>query len=190
MRLQGPLLSRDQAAVSIVYYRLGIKLIECLQFEVVHGQAQIGELGLGGGVSQARFHPFGRAVEAFTQGPVHIGIAQFAKQSPDFFRSSPGLPDQPQCGRKGDPAGLRVLEHAALEHPTLPRPVRVDPAGAILAQGRARLGKTCDRLPAARKRDRQPEPLQFSDIVLRFEFDEVEKRPVAAQAACAAEVFA
>jgi hypothetical protein len=129
-------------------------------------------------------------VESLAQGPVFVGIAQFAQQSPDFLRSSPGLSDQPQRGREGDPSHLRVLEHAALENAALRWPIRVDATGAILAESRARLGKAGDGLLPARKRDRQPQHFQFLDIVTRFEFDEVKKRPVAAQPAREAEFFA
>ena len=72
-------------------------------------------------------------MESLAQGPMFVGIPQFAEQPPDFFRSSPGLPDQPQCGGESDPASLRVFENAALENAALRRPIRVDPAGAIRA---------------------------------------------------------
>jgi hypothetical protein len=55
----------------------------------------------------------------------------------------------------------------------LVRSIRVDPAGAIPAEGRARLGKASDGFPAPRKRDRKPEALQLLGIITRLEFDEV-----------------
>jgi hypothetical protein len=173
-------LKTTQAGVSIMCDGLGIKPVESLQFEVVHRQAQIGELGLGGVIGHARFQPLRGAMESLAQCPVFVGIAQFAEQSPDLFRSSPGLSDQPQCGGKSDPARLRLLEHATLENATLRWPIRVDATRAILAESRARLGKAGDGFLPPRKRDRQPEQLKFLGIVARFEFDEVEECPVAA----------
>ena len=157
---------------------------------MVHSQTQIGELGLGCVIGQARFQPLGGAVEPLAQGPALVGITQFAEQSPDFFRSPPGLCDQLQGGGESDPARLRVLQDAALKHAALRWPIRVDATGAIRAQSRARLGKAGDRLLPARKRDGQPEPFQFPGIIIRLQFDEVEKCPVAAEPARAAEIFA
>ena len=129
-------------------------------------------------------------MEALAQGAVFVRVAQFAQQPANLVRPSPGLFDQRQGGGERDAAGLRILEQPALERATLPRTFRVHPARAILAQGRTGLRKAGDRRLAARKGNRQPERFQFPGVVTPLEFHEVEERPVAAQAARAAELFA
>jgi hypothetical protein len=172
-----------------VGFGLGIKFIERLQLEMVHHQAQIGELGFRLGVGVSKFQAVRHAMEAFAQSAVLLRVAQLAQQLAGFFRAPAGLFDQPQRGGERDPARFRVLEHAAFEHPALPWPICVEPAGAICAQSRARLRKPGDGRLAARNRDRQPERFQFRRIVARLEFNEIEERTVAAEPACAAELF-
>jgi hypothetical protein len=119
-------------------------------------------------------------VEALAQRAVYVGVSQFAQQPADFVRSSPGLSDHPQSCSESDPASLRVFENAALENAALPRPIRVNAARTILAEGRARLRKASDRRLAAGNHYRQPQSLQFRSLVARFQFDDVEQRTVAA----------
>lgn len=174
---------------SDVRFGLGVEPGERLQLESVNQQAQIGEPGLRGGVRSARLQAFRRAVEALAQRAVFLGVAQFTQQPPDLVGSPPGPAHQTETGGERDAPRLRILQYAALEHATLPRPVRVKAAGAILAERGARLRKASDWLPAARNPDRQPESAQFGGIVTRFQFDGVEQRSVAAETARAAEFF-
>ena len=88
-------------------------------------------------------------MEALAQGAVFVRVAQLAEQTANVVRPSPGLFDQRQGGSERESAGLRVFEQAALERAALPRPLRVQLAGAILAQGRTGLGKASDGRLAA-----------------------------------------
>jgi hypothetical protein len=129
-------------------------------------------------------------MEAFAQGAVFVRVAQFAQQPANAIRPPAGLFDQGQGGGERDSASRRVFEQPAFEGAALPRSRRVQPAGAILAQGRTGLGKAGDGCLAAGKGDRQPERFQLRGIIGRLELDEIEERAVAAQAARAAELFA
>lgn len=128
---------------------LSIEFVVRLQFEPVNHQAQIGELGTRTLVDGAGFQAVRHAVETFAQRAVFLGVAEFPQQSSRLVRPPSGLFDQPQSGRERDPARFRVLEHAALENPALPRPMGVEPAGTIRTQRRTRLGKAGYRLGAA-----------------------------------------
>ena len=129
-------------------------------------------------------------MEALTQGAVFVSVAQLAQQPSNVVRPSPGLFDQGQGSGERDSAGLRIFEKLALKRAALPRSLCVDPAAAIFAQSRTRLGKASDGLLAAGKRNRQPERFQFYGIIARLEFNEIEERAVAAQSARAAKLFA
>ena len=129
-------------------------------------------------------------MEALAQGAVFVRVAQLAEQTANVVRPSPGVFDQRQGGSERESAGLRVFEQPALERAALPRPLRVQLAGAIFAQGRTGLGKASDGRLAARHGNRQPERFQFPSIIALLEFNEVEERTVAAQAARATELFA
>lgn len=161
-------------------FGLRIEFSESLQFVFVHQQAQIGELGFCCDASLARFQALRGAVEAFPQRAVFVGVTEFTQQPPDFVGSSPGLSHQPERGGKRDPPRFGVLQHAALEHPALPRAVRVKTARAIRAEGGARLRKARDRLLPPRNFNRQPERFQFQGIVNGLQFDPVKQRAVAA----------
>ena len=129
-------------------------------------------------------------METLAHGAMFVRIAQLPEQTANFVGPSPGLFDQRQGRSERDSPRLRVLEQLALERAALPRSVRVQPARAILAQGRTRLGKASDRPLAAGKRHRQPERFQLPGIIALLEFNEIEERTVAAEAARAAELFA
>ena len=88
-------------------------------------------------------------MEALAQGAVFVRVAQLAEQTANVVRPSPGLFDQRQGGSERESAGLRVFEQLALERAALPRSLRVQPASAILAQGRTGLGKASDGRLAA-----------------------------------------
>jgi hypothetical protein len=160
------------------------------QFEAVHNQAQIRERGFGCCFGIAGLHALGRAMEALAQGAKLIRVAQRAQQAAGVVRAALGLFDQRQGGGESNAVGLRILQHPALERAALPRSLGVNAASAILAQGRTGLGKASDGRLAAGKGNRQPERLQFPGIVARLEFDQIEERAVAAQAARPAELFA
>lgn len=127
---------------------------------------------------------------AFAQGAVLVGVAQLAQEPANLVRQSPGLFDDWQRGRKRDPAGLCVLQEPALERAALPGAIRVQPATAIRAQRRTRLGKASYGRLGAGKGHRQPERLQFCGIIAPLEFDDIEERAVAAHSAGEAELFA
>lgn len=88
-------------------------------------------------------------METFAEGAVFVRVAQLAQEPANVVRPSPGVFDQRQGGGKRDSAGLRILEHLALEGAALPRSLRVEPASAVLAQGRTGLGKASDGQLAA-----------------------------------------
>ena len=88
-------------------------------------------------------------MEALAQGAVFVRVAQLAQQPANVVRPSPGVFDQRLGGGERDSAGLRVFEHLAFERAALPRSHRVEPASAILAQGRTGLGKARHGLLAA-----------------------------------------
>ena len=129
-------------------------------------------------------------MEALIQGAVFVGVAQLAQQPSNAVRPSPGLFDQGQGGGERDSTSLGVFEELTLERAALPRSLPIEPAGAILAQGRTGLGKASDGLFSAGKGNRQPERFQFPGIIARLEFNEIEEGAVAAQSARAAELFA
>ena len=129
-------------------------------------------------------------METLAQGAVFVGITQLPEQTANILRRSSGLLDQRQGGNERESPRLRVLEQLAFERAALPRAVRVKPARAILAQGRAWLGKASDGRLAAGKSNRQPERFQLPGIIALLEFDEIEERTVAAKAARATELFA
>ena len=156
----------------------------------MHGEAQIGELARRRFVFVAGFDALGGAMKALTQGAVFVCVAQLAQEAANVVRPSAGLFDHGQGGGERDSAGLRVFEELALKRAALPRSLCVDPARAILAQGRTGLRKASDGLFSARKGNRQPERFQFRGIIARLEFNEIEEGAVAAQSARAAELFA
>lgn len=129
-------------------------------------------------------------MDTLAQGEVFVRVAQLAQESAHVVRPPPGLFDQRQGGGKRDPAGFRVFEQPALEGATLPRPLRVEPARAILAQGRTGLGKPSDGLLAAGKGNRESERFQFPGVITPLEFNEIEERAVTAKSAREAKVFA
>lgn len=83
-------------------------------------------------------------MEALAQSAMFVRIAQLAQEPAHVVRPSPGVFDQRQGGGERDSTGLRIFEKLALEGAALPRSFRVEPASAILAQGRTRLGKASD----------------------------------------------
>ena len=161
----------------------------CKQIEAVHGQAQLREKRSRLRIGHAAFHQPLRAPKALGQRAVLIGVAQAAQKAADFLRRAPRLSHLAQSGRGRNRAGLRGREYAALKRPALPRPIRINPTGAIRAQRRTRLTKECHRRPTARDRHRQAERTQLLRIVARPELDVVKKGAIAAQAASKAEVF-
>jgi len=160
------------------------------QFEPVHRKTQVGEERPRGVIGRLGFHPALQAVKAFTQGAMFIGFAQPDHEPPHPVRLAPGFLNQPQRGGEFGPPGLHFLEHSALKNAALPRPVRVEPAGAVCAQGAAWLGKSGNGIPAAREGDRQPQRLQVFGIIALLELHAVEERAVATQAAGKAKLFA
>ena len=88
-------------------------------------------------------------MDALAHGTVFVRVAQLAQQPANVVRPSPGLFDHRQGGGERGSAGLRVFEQLALERAALPRSVRVEPAGAILAQRRTGLGKASNGQLAA-----------------------------------------
>ena len=88
-------------------------------------------------------------MKAFTQGAVFVRVAQLAQQAANVVRPLPGFFDEPEGGGERDSAGLRLLEHLALERTALPRSLRIQAAGTILTQGRTGLGKASDGRLAA-----------------------------------------
>ena len=129
-------------------------------------------------------------MEALAEGAVLVGVAQLAQEPANLVRPSPRFFNQQPGGGECDSADLRVMEQLALERAALPRSLRVQPAGAIRAQGRTGLGKASDGRFAAGKGNRQPERLQFPGVIAPLELDEIEERTVTAQSACKAELFA
>ncbi len=187
VHLRRPVRSRPPLRPRFV---LRIKSFVQKQFEPVHCQAQIGELHSRGFVRVTGLHALRGAMETLAQSAVLVRIAQLAEQTANLVRASPGLFDQRQGGSERESPRLGVLEQLALERAALPRAVRVQPARAILAQSRTWLGKASDGHLAAGKRNRQPERFQLPGIIALLEFDEIEKRTIAAKAARAAELFA
>ena len=181
---------RDVVGLSRPFSWPGVKLVVREQFEAVHRQAQVRERVPGRFVRLGRFHATLRAVEALAQRTIILGITEFAQEPTNAVRPLPGLFDQPQRNGKFDPAGLCVLEDTAFENAALRRPVGVEPAGSIRAQGRARLAKASNRCPGARDRNLQSECPQFLWIVALLELNAIEERAVAAQSAAEAELFA
>ena len=160
------------------------------QLEPVHGQAQVGEGGERRRIGGLLFHAALHAEETLAQGALLLGVTELEQEPPHLVGETPGLRDLAQRGGEPEPAGLVLLEHAALKNAALSRPVRVEPAGAVRAQGAARLGKAGDGLPGAREGHRQSQRLQSLRIVARLELHAVEERAVAAQAAGEAKLFA
>ena len=88
-------------------------------------------------------------MDALAQGAVFVRVAQLAQQPANVVRASPRVFDHRQGGGERGSGGLRVFEELALEGAALPRSIRVEPARAILAQGRTGLGKASDGQLAA-----------------------------------------
>jgi len=146
----------------------------------MYSLGEIGVLGLYRFGDPAGFQSLRCPVEPLAQGPMLIGVAEFAEKLPDFIRPAAGFLHFTKPSSVGNLAGLGFFEHAAFEFLALPRPVPINPARPILAKGGAGLGKTGHRIPASRNFHGQTELLQPAGVVPRLELDEIVKGPVAA----------
>ena len=155
----------------------------------MYGLGEIGVLGLYRFGDPAGFQSLRCPVEPLTQGPMLIGVAEFAEKPPDFTCSAAALLHFAKPSGVGNLAGLGVFEHTAFEFLALQRPFPINPASPILAKGGAGLRKAGHRDPASRNLNRQTELLQPRGVFPRLELDEIEQSPVAAHAAREAQVF-
>ena len=111
----------------------------CEHVQTVHDEAQFRAEVVGGRVEFAGLRATPNAQEALLQRAVFVLAAQTAEQAARTIGQAPCPPDEPERRGGLDPSGGEVLEHLALERAALRGALRVDPAGAIRAQRRARL---------------------------------------------------
>jgi hypothetical protein len=149
----------------------------------MYGLGEIGVLGFYRFGDPAGLQSLRGPVEPLAQGPMLIGVTEFAEKPPDSICPAAGFLHFTKPIGVGDLAGLGVFEHTAFEFLALPRPFPINPASPILAKGGAGLGKAGHRDPASRNLNRQTELPQSRGVFPGLELDEIEQGPVAAQAA-------
>jgi hypothetical protein len=123
----------------------------------MYGLGEIGVLGFNRFGDPACFQSLRCPVEPLAQGPMLIGVTEFAEKPPDFIHPAAGTLHFTKPSSVGNLAGFGFFEHTAFEFLALQRPVPINPASPILAKGGAGLRKAGHRDPASSNLNRQTE---------------------------------
>ncbi len=137
-----------------------IELLAHQQLQVMYGLGEISVLGLYRFGAPPGFQSLRSPVEPLAQGPMLIGVTEFAEKPPDFICPASGFLHFTKPSGVGDLAGLGIFEHTAFKFLALPGPVPINPASPILTKGGAGLGKAGHRDPASRNLHLKTELLQ------------------------------
>jgi hypothetical protein len=168
----------------------------------VHGQRQPAEHLCRVRITFSSLNSPFHLTETQTQGDVFIRVAELTEETANFFGASSCQSDNAKRGLKLRLALGNALEQGALEVATTRRPFRVQLASIIVAQGRARLGKSNRPLFLrtgphrsfhhrfrARELERQTKTCESFCVITGLQLDVLEENSITAKAAMEAELL-